>query len=60
MQPRFEKLYAKKYPPDAYRHQVRAMVWTLQQRYGLGRRQEERVELEQTGPADGEQVGFAW
>ena len=26
MRPRFERLYAKKYPPDAYRNEVKAMV----------------------------------
>ena len=32
MVPRYEKLYAKKYPPDAYRKEVQAMVKTLQRR----------------------------
>ena len=34
MAPRFEKLYAKKYPPDAYRKEVQGMVRVLQARYG--------------------------
>ena len=38
MRPRFEKLYAKKYPPDAYRKEVQAMVRVLQDRYGLRKR----------------------
>ena len=38
MAPRFERLYAKKYPPDAYRNEVQAMVRVLQERYGLSRR----------------------
>ena len=40
MLPRFERLYVKKYPPDAYRKEVQAMVRTLQQRYGVTRREE--------------------
>ena len=40
MRPRFENLYAKKYPPDAYRKEVQAMVRVLQQRYGLTRRED--------------------
>ena len=35
MRPRFERLYARKYPPEAYRKEVKAMVRVLQQRYGL-------------------------
>src|SRR5437764_1033653 len=38
MRPRYEKLYAKKYPPDAYRKEVQAMVRTLQDRYALNPR----------------------
>ncbi len=34
MLPRFERLYQKKYPPEAYRKEVKAMVRVLQQRYG--------------------------
>src|SRR5215204_3277926 len=40
MRPRFEKLYARKYPPDAYRKEVKAMVRVLQDRYGLGHKKE--------------------
>ena len=40
MAPRFERLYAKKYPPDAYRKEVQGMVRVLQARYGLGKREE--------------------
>ena len=40
MAPRFEQLYAKKYPPDAYRKEVQGMVRLLQERYGLSRREE--------------------
>ncbi len=35
---RYEKLYAVKYPPEAYRKEVKAVVLALQDRYGLGRR----------------------
>ena len=42
MAPRFEKLYAKKYPPEAYRKEVQGMVRALQARYGLGKRESAR------------------
>ena len=61
MAPRFERLYVKKYPPDRYRNELRAMVRTLQQRYGLTKREdagEKPKELPVT--VDPEQVGFAW
>jgi DNA repair photolyase len=61
MLPRFEKLYAKKYPPVAYRDEVKAMVRVLQQRYGLTAREDGGGR--QSGartPSDPEQVGFAW
>jgi len=35
MRPRFERLYAEKHPPEAYRQQVKAMVRALERRYGL-------------------------
>jgi DNA repair photolyase len=64
MTPRFEQLYAKKYPPDKYRNEVRAMVRVLQERYGLGSREEAShdagAEAEQTGKPEPEQAGFAW
>ncbi len=61
MAPRFEKLYAKKYPPEAYRKEVQGMVRALQQRYGLTRREEAGAkETADTEPRDPEQVGFAW
>jgi DNA repair photolyase len=68
MRPRFEKLYSKKYPPDAYRKEVKAMVRVLQQRYGLTKREDaEDAEGAKTSNAaaavptvDPEQVGFAW
>jgi DNA repair photolyase len=58
MVPRYEKLYAKKYPPDAYRKEVQAMVKTLQDRYGLNPR--EHKEKTEAGLQEPEQVGFAW
>ena len=61
MRPRFEKLYAKKYPPDTYRKEVQAMVRVLQDRYGLRKRKE--ADAEHTSEATShqtEQVGFAW
>ena len=61
MKPRFERLYAKKYPPDAYRKEVQAMVHVLQDRYGLRKRKEADAEHEPAGaPPESEQVGFAW
>lgn len=61
MRPRFEKLYAKKYPPDAYRKEVQGMVRALQQRYGLTKREDAAAP---GAPPDGapepEQVGFVW
>src|SRR6202521_5875927 len=43
MAPRCEKLYAKKYPPEAYRKEVQGLVRALQQRYGLTRRENARA-----------------
>ena len=61
MKPRFERLYARKYPPDAYRKEVKAMVGALQRRYGVIAREDANVERSSNGePADPEQVGFAW
>jgi DNA repair photolyase len=61
MLPRFERLYAKKYPPESYRKEVKAMVSALQSRYGLRKREEAETAREVSGPsADPEQVGFAW
>jgi DNA repair photolyase len=61
MRPRFERLYAKKSPPETYRKEVQAMVRVLQDRYGLRKRKE--ADAEQTSapsPHESEQVGFAW
>ena len=61
MRPRFEKLYAKKYPPEAYRKEVQSMVRVLQERYGLRKRKETDAEQASTpAPPESEQVGFAW
>jgi hypothetical protein len=63
MTPGFERLYTKKYPPDAYRDEVKAMVRILQQRYGLTAREDAEntaPEAEQGGSPDPEQVGFAF
>jgi DNA repair photolyase len=64
--PRLEKLYVRKYPPDAYRNEVKAMVRALQQRYGLSKREDEAGGDNAAGgedplrTVDAEQVGFAW
>jgi DNA repair photolyase len=55
--PRYEKLYAKKYAPDAYRKEISAMIGLLQQRYGLNPRKREVHEEADLAPI---QVGFAW
>ena len=60
MLPRFERLYTRKYPPDAYRKEVQAMVRTLQQRYGVIKREEAQAPPESSAPPEPEQVGFAW
>ncbi len=61
MGPRFEKLYAHKHAPAAYRKEVQGMVRVLQNRYGLSTREEAAAagapETPEAGP---EQVGFAW
>ena len=62
MLPRFERLYARKYPPDAYRKEVKAMVRVLQDRYGLGPKRESAGTKRpaDSTTVDPEQVGFAW
>jgi DNA repair photolyase len=60
MAPRFARLYEKKYPPDSYRKEVRAMVRMLQNRYGLTKREDADDGTEDSRTADYEQVGFAW
>jgi hypothetical protein len=61
MAPRFEKLYAKKYPPDAYRKEVQGMVKVLQARYGLHKRDgASAARDEATSVHEPEQVGFAF
>jgi len=61
MAPRFEKLYARKYPPDAYRKEVQGMVKVLQARYGLHKREgSSATPDEAAGAQEPEQVGFAF
>jgi DNA repair photolyase len=66
MLPRFTKLYQKKYPPEAYRNEVKAMVRVLQDRYGVIQREKARrpegdgTDVLDLLPAEPEQVGFAW
>jgi DNA repair photolyase len=64
MVPRYTRLYARKYPPDAYRDEVKGMVRLLQQRYGLVRRREqeesEGAASEPEAAAEGEQAAFVW
>jgi hypothetical protein len=60
MVPRYEKLYAKKYPPEAYRKEVQAIVRTLQDRYGLNPRKRDEDDKEEAALREPEQVGFVW
>jgi DNA repair photolyase len=60
MTPRFEKLYTKKYPPEAYRKEVTGMVRVLQQRYGLKPRDQDEPDPVRAENLEPEQVGFAW
>ena len=66
--PRLERLYQRKYPPASYRHQVKAMVRALQERYGTPAdvRPDSATSARQTPLPRGteesepEQVGFTW
>jgi len=64
MLPRFEKLYAAKYPPESYRQEVQAMVRALQERYGLTKRARPVDAVESGAHAnivpEAEQVAFRW
>ena len=60
MLPRFEKLYAKKYPPETYRKEVQGMVRVLQERYGLNKREDASRPREVVDKPEATQVGFAW
>jgi DNA repair photolyase len=60
MRPRFEKLYAKKYPPDWYRKEIQGMVRVLQDRYGVSRRESAEDTPEPERASEAEQVGFSW
>jgi DNA repair photolyase len=60
MLPRFERLYAQKHPPAAYRKEVQAMVRVLQDRYGLSTRKKRAAANVAAGPVEAQQVAFAW
>jgi DNA repair photolyase len=62
MKPRFDRLYAKKYPPDAYRKEVQGMVRVLQERYGMGTRRAGDEPASDAAPEEPqpEQVAFRW
>ena len=60
MVPRFERLYAKKYPPEAYRKEVQGLVRALQERYGLTTRENANPEQVVNEKIEEEQVGFSW
>src|SRR5262249_42605295 len=60
--PKFDRLYALKHAPAAYRKEVQAMVRTLQDRYGLSKRENpSRADTPGAEPVgEPEQAGFAW
>jgi DNA repair photolyase len=60
MGPRFETLYANKYPPESYRKEVQGMVRVLQQRYGLTKREDREQTTQAENVREPEQVGFRW
>ena len=61
MLPRFERLYATKHPPSAYRKEVQGMVRVLQDRYGLSKRENPpRTGASAEPSAEPEQAAFAW
>jgi hypothetical protein len=60
MLPRFERLYAQKHPPAAYRREVQAMVRVLQDRYGLSKRENRPAADVAADPVEPQQVAFAW
>jgi len=64
MLPRYERLYARKYPPAEYRKQVQGMVKALQGRYGISRESAGKT-LSSDQPVESaaeafEQAAFAW
>jgi DNA repair photolyase len=61
MLPRFENLYQRKYPPEAYRTEIKAMVRVLQRRYGVvGRDEAEKEQPNESSQTEAEQIGFRW
>src|SRR3954452_7980035 len=61
MRPRFEKLYARKQAPEAYRQEVQSMVRVLQERYGVRKRKEADAEHPSAAaPEESEQIRFAF
>ena len=59
MAPRFEKLYVKKYAPDAYRHEV-CRCFRQPVHHGLTKRGNANPEQAVDEKIEAEQVGFAW
>jgi hypothetical protein len=52
----YQQLYARKYAPDAYRNEVRALVDMLQEKYRLSRARREQP----PGPGSVAQPRFNW
>jgi DNA repair photolyase len=60
MLPRFERLYTKKYPPEAYRKEVQGMVRVLQERYGVNKREDASQPRDVVREPEATQVGFTF
>lgn len=60
MRPRFERLYERKCPPEAYRNVLKAMVRLLEERHGLAPRREGEQPGASEGLPDTEQAAFRW
>lgn len=58
--PRYERLYRRKYPPESYRNEVKAMVRVLQDRYGPWPGSTARAAEPLEAPDPPEQAGFRW
>jgi hypothetical protein len=61
MLPRFERLYRKKYAPEAYRKEVKAMVRVLQDRYSVAPREDAPAAAPpEVQDDEATQVAFKW
>ena len=61
LRPRYEKLYAKKYPPEAYRKEVQGDGRCAPEQHGLLKRRRPTDKGEEPDSAQQvEQAAFAW